>query len=454
MSPKPAGNDLTDIGVAQPNVSTEEGEVPGPWQVARAAELGEWIDACPTPYHAVYNASRRLAGGGFSECDLTEPWRSPVRRGYVPRGGTLVAWSLPDDWEPTSGLRIIAAHTDSPGLRLKPRSAAMSCGWSTLHVEVYGSPILHTWMNRPLRVAGRIFASGEAQSSLVDSSTALVQIPSVAVHLDRQVNVEMRTNAQVDTVGVTGLIPPVDVVGLLAEDAGVQPDAVTGFDVMLVDAAISELIGADRDLLSAPRLDNLCSSWSALEAIVSHAAKGGAGGVGVIVALFDHEEVGSVSDVGADSEFLNLVVRRALRSIGVSSEDFEIAVANSWLCSADMAHATHPARPDLHDPHHQIIPGGGPVLKFNASQRYTTDGASSAFASDLAASAGLPLQRFVMRNDMACGSTVGPAVAARLGVPAFDIGAPQLSMHSARELMATVDVSTYAAFMAAFCGVA
>ncbi|MCB9388993.1 MAG: M18 family aminopeptidase [Acidimicrobiia bacterium] len=421
-----------------------------PHQVAQ--RLGSFIDQCPTPYHVVANASDRIAAFGVPPVDIAEPWGTGARCGQVVQGGTLVAWSLPDDWTPRDGMRIIAAHTDSPGLRLKPHPLGAGAGWATLNVEVYGGPILHTWTNRPLIIAGRVFVRGADAPLLVASTDPVAQIPSVAIHLDRQVNAEMRINAQRDTLGVVGLMHSdsvADVFAATEELAGFAFGDVEGYDLMLVDAQDSVLIGAERELLSAPRLDNLCSSFCAIEAAAAP-MKSGLGGPGVVLALFDHEEVGSVSGVGANSEWLGGILSRAMSTLGYGFDDYRVALANSWLCSADMAHATHPARPELSDPNHAVIPGGGPVLKFNASLRYTTDGESAAYMAQVADDAEVPLQRFVMRNDMPCGSTVGPSLASQLGVRAVDIGAPQLSMHSCRELMATGDVAMYLDVMKSF----
>lgn len=409
----------------------------------RARDLIAFIDACPTPYHAVEEVARRLRDGGFSELDEREAWQiDPGGKHYVVRGGgTLVAFVAGSEPPSHAGFVLVGAHTDSPNLRVKPVPDVSTNGYRQLGVEVYGGVIWHTWLDRDLSLAGRLtLQSGETR--LVRFDRALCRIPNVAIHLNRDVNsAGPQLNAQNHLVPLLGLGDKDDKRGLgalLGEALSVDAAEIVGFDLCLYDLTPARLGGERDELVFAPRLDNLASCHAATTALL---AAGSAGAVTRVVALYDHEEVGSQSAAGAKSRFLSSVLDRVAGSYRDAGRDATSrAFARSLLVSADMAHAVHPNYADKHDKQHAPRLGKGPVIKVNANQSYATDGPSAAAFELACRETGTTPQRFVSRNDMPCGSTIGPISAAAMGIRTVDVGNPMLSMHSCREMAATADV--------------
>jgi aspartyl aminopeptidase len=412
------------------------------------ADLCAFIDASPSPYHAVDSAGALLDVAGFTPLDERDEWGDPSGSHYVVREGSLVAWSVPSDADPASPWRLIGAHTDSPNLRVKPRPDIGTAGARQLGVEVYGGALLNSWLDRDLGLSGRVGLRG-GDTALVLVDRPLLRIPQLAIHLDRDISASgLLLNPQTHLMPVWGIGQP-DVDGFrafLAGELGVAADDVLAWEVMLHDITPSRLIGRDDELLSAPRLDNLCSCWAATRALTT----GDAPAAPAMVVLFDHEEIGSTSREGAGSTIVQAVLERVVDGLGGGVEALRRALAGSVCASADMAHATHPNYPERHDPAHWIALGGGPVIKTNASQRYASDAYSSAVFAEACERAGVPVQQFVSRNDMPCGSTIGPITAARLGIATVDVGAPQLAMHAARELTSAADPGMFAAALAAF----
>lgn len=412
-----------------------------------AIDLAAFIDASPSPFHAVATAAGRLGAAGFEALDEHAAWHHAGRgKHFVVRDGSLVAWVAPADVDPSTPWRIVGAHTDSPNLRVKPRPDTGRAGARQLAVEVYGGPLLNSWLDRDLGLSGRV-ARRDGTLPLLRVDRPLLRIPQLAIHLDRSVNSEgLRLNAQQHLVPLWG-IGEVDEGGFrrfLAAELGAGADDVVAWDVMVHDLTPSALFGRDEELLAAPRLDDLCSSWAAVEALV---AAGDAPAQPAMAVLFDHEEVGSETARGAGSPIVESVLERVL---GGDREAMRRALAGSVCASADMAHATHPSYPERHEPGHWIALGGGPVIKTNVSQRYATDARSAAAFARACEQAGVPVQQYVHRNDLPCGSTIGPITAARLGISVVDVGAPQLAMHSARETMAAADVGMFRSALAAF----
>ncbi len=412
-----------------------------PESPALTRSLLAFIDASPTPFHAVAEARRRLAGHSFSPLDEREPWRleSGGRHVVVRHDSSLVAFALGARPPAEAGFLLVGAHTDSPNLRLKPRAELTRHGCRQLAVEVYGGALLHTWLDRDLSLAGRVFVEGSDEARLLRVGRPLCRVPSLAIHLDREVNekglVLHRQNHLPALVGLgegEGWLNE-----LLAAELGVAPEAIQGCDLMLHDTTPSCVSGLEGEFIHAPRLDNLASCHAALEALATAAP--GRPGPTLVVALYDHEEVGSQSAEGAGSAFLCGLLERLVRATGGSAEDVHRALARSLFVSADMAHAIHPNYADLHEPQHAPRLGAGPVIKVNSSQRYATSGATALRFERAARAAGAPFQRFVMRSDLPCGSTIGPITAARLGVATVDVGNPMLSMHSAREMASSQD---------------
>ncbi len=397
-----------------------------------AVDLCRFIDSSPSPYHAVEEAVLRLTAAGFSESGQDEEPPAPGRH-LVRSGGALVAWA-DEGRSPYAPLRIVGAHTDSPNLRLKPKPDRSSAGCRQVGVEVYGGALLNSWVDRDLGFSGRLVLRSDdgVRVVLVRDDRPVARIPQLAVHLDPGVNEKgLVLNPQVHLSPVlgAGTAQDGDFATMAAVAAGLDPDEVLAFDVMFHDLTPSRLVGIREDMVSAPRIDNLLSCHAGTEALI--AAAEGDGPVPVL-ALFDHEEVGSISSTGAAGPLLERTLRRF---VGLDARP----IGDSVVFSVDGAHATHPNYPERHDPEHRILLDGGPVLKFNARERYATDAVGAGIVRLAAERAGVDLQSFVSRSDMACGSTIGPATAAVLGMRTVDLGVAQLAMHSARELCGSAD---------------
>ncbi len=421
-----------------------------------ARRMLTYIDASPSPFHACAEAAARLEAAGFTALAEVDAWPAAPGRHFVQRGGSLVAWQTAAEHTPATGFRMIGAHTDSPNLRIKPHPDAGRVGCQQLAVEVYGGALLNSWLDRDLGLSGRVVLRGatgpEERLLLVDRP--ICRVPQLAIHLDREITANgLLLNAQQHLSPIWGLgdVTPGGFAAFVAGQLDVEPSAILAWDLMLHDVVPSAVIGADDELISAPRLDNLCSSWAGLEALLAVADEGASAPRQVpLLVLFDHEEIGSTSNRGAASALLPAITERIVRGLGGDREDHLRALAASVCCSADMAHATHPNYADRHEPGHQIALNGGPVLKVNSNVRYASDASSSASFVLACEQAGVPLQRYAHRSDLPCGSTIGPITAAAMGVATVDIGAPQLAMHSARELCGAADPGHYTAAMTAF----
>jgi aspartyl aminopeptidase len=321
-----------------------------------------------------------------------------------------------------------------------------------LAVEVYGGALLNSWLDRDLGLSGRVaLSTGDVR--LVRIDRPLARVAQLAIHLDREVNergVVLDRQAHLAPLWGLGDPRPGELAELVADAIGVAPGAVLSYDLMLHDLTAPVLLGRDEELIAAPRLDNLCSCHAALLALQAVGAAPADAQHTAVVALFDHEEVGSLSSTGASGPLLESVLHRLARASGASDDDWHRMLASSVCVSADMAHAVHPNYPERHEPGHRPIPNAGPAIKTNASVRYGTDAVSAAVFIDACDRAGVPWQHFVSRSNIACGSTIGPITAARLGIPTVDVGCPQLSMHSARELMGAADPGYLAAALTAF----
>ncbi|MEU8897860.1 M18 family aminopeptidase [Nocardia sp. NPDC048505] len=422
--------------------------MPATTTAATASGLCRFIDASPSPFHVCATVATDLDDHGFIRLAEAAAWPSAPGRYYVVRGGSLIAWASADD--DTLPFRVLGAHTDSPNLRVKQQPDLAGAGWQLVGLEPYGGAWLNSWLDRELGLSGRLSVrSGNTlREKLVRIDDPILRVPQLAIHLseDRR-GVQLDPQRHVNAVWGVGERPR-SFLDFVAEQAGVDPGAVLGWELMTHDLTPSRLVGRDQDLLSAPRLDNQATCYAGLQAFLAALAEPGAA-VPVLV-MFDHEEVGSQSDRGAQSELLPTVLERIVLARGGGRAEFLTALAGSVVASGDMAHATHPNYPDRHEPAHRIEVNGGPVLKVNQNLRYATDAAGAGAFALACDQAGVPLQRYVHRADLPCGSTVGPMTAARTGVTTVDVGAPQLAMHSARELMGAADVPAYAAALAAF----
>lgn len=420
-----------------------------------ADDLLSYIAASPTPWHCVAETVRRLEAAGYRALDERERFRlAPGDAVYVVRGASVLALQLGTAPPSEGGFRLVGAHTDSPNLRVKPRGQTSAHGVHQLAVEPYGGVLLHTWLDRDLSLAGRVMlrAGDRVVPALVRFDRPLARVPSLAIHLDRSVNDEgLKLNAQSHLAPLVALASggELRLNELLAEAAGAgAPDAVVGYDLCLYDVVPPARGGVRGELLFAPRLDNQASCHAALSALL--ASKGSSGPAARGIALYDHEECGSTSAQGATSPFLGDVLERVARASDEQSDSFPRAMARSFLISADMAHGLHPNYADKHEPGHRPMLGAGPVLKSNSNQRYATDGEGWARFASWCARADVTPQHFVTRSDLACGSTIGPLSAARLGIRTVDVGNPMLSMHSCREMAAAADVAPMIAVLRAF----
>jgi aspartyl aminopeptidase len=415
------------------------------------ADLLAYLDRSPTPYHAVAETRRRLAAAGFRECAETDVWElSPGDRRYAVRGeASLVAFQVGEEAPAEAGFRIVGAHTDSPNLRLRPQPDVLSQGYRQLAVEPYGGVLLHTWLDRDLSLAGRVTlrAGGATRTLLCDFGRPLLRIPNLAIHLQRELHRKgLELNPQTQLVPVTGLEDGPPWVELLAAElraggqADVAPADVLAFDLMAYDTQPAAVAGVRGEFVQASRLDNLASCHAGVSALLAAADR--ASRATRVLVLYDHEEVGSRSAQGAAGPLLADALARVVAAFkGGEPQGLPRALARSLLVSADMAHAVHPNFADKHADGHRPVIGRGPVIKQNANQSYASDAHTAGLFRALCEEAGLEPQYFVSRNDLACGSTIGPITAARVGIPTVDVGNPMLSMHSCREMAGSADVA-------------
>ena len=416
-----------------------------------AADLLHFIDRSPTPYHAVAEAAQRLEARGFSRLAEADLWdHAAGSRHYVIRNeGSLIAFEVGAESPAAAGFRILGAHTDSPNLRVKPLPDVDAQGYHQLGVEPYGMVLLHTWLDRDLSLAGRVTlqCDGVLETRLVDFGRPLLRIPNLAIHLNREIGEKgLKLNPQQHLAPLLGLADAPAFVELLANELRAQGGRevssadIFAFELMTYDTQASGVSGARGEFIHAPRLDNLASCHASLAALFA-AGDGGPAPFSRIVVLFDHEEVGSRSAAGAAGSYLHDVLERvAMGFKGGEPQALPRALANSMLISVDMAHAVHPNYADRHEPGHRPVIGKGPVIKINSNQAYATDAATSGAFASLCARVDVQPQYFVSRSDLACGSTIGPISAARVGVRTVDVGNPMLSMHSCREMAGTADV--------------
>ncbi len=424
--------------------------------LAHTRQLLDFIDASPTPWHAVAGAEARLQEHGFVRLEEGERWQFAAGgRYYVVRGGASLTAFVPGSGPlAETGFRIVGAHTDSPGLRLKPRPALAGDGLMRLTVEVYGGPILATFADRDLGLAGRVFVRTAAGPSprLVCIDEPLLRLPNLAIHMNREVNEQgLKLNKQTELPLLLGMLDDEGAAEarlrqLLAERAQADAADLLSWDLAAYDVQKGAFWGAEGEFIAAGRLDNLSSCHAALQALTATEAPAAT----CVVALFDHEEVGSESATGAGGSFAADVLGRLCFHAGLDGEDARRAMAKSFFVSADMAHAYQPNFPAAYEPGHKLMVNRGPVIKTHAQQRYTTSAETAARFMAFCEQAGVPYQQYAHRGDLGCGSTIGPIVAARLGIAGVDVGSPMWAMHSARESAGALDQ----AYMVAALGAA
>lgn len=412
-----------------------------------AESLLELIDASPTPFHATSELAALLKAEGFTEVREADTWS--LKKGgryYVTRNdSSLVAFVMGSKPAEQAGFKMIGAHTDSPNLRLKPNPVYQKSGYVQLGVEVYGGVLLTTWTDRDLSLAGRVVLKskkGVPVSRLLKINRPLLRIPQLAIHLNREVNEKgLQLNMQTH-------LPPILQMAeknlssenvlkkLVSRELRCKAEEIVSFDLALYDVQDSTFAGPNNEFVFAPRLDNLASCHAATLGLLEASKQDSATRV---LVFYDHEEVGSETAQGGGSPFLKDALERMVMDSAKPREALMRALAQSIFISADMAHAVHPNYADKHEGQHLPLINAGPVIKTNAGQRYATEGVSSAHFELLCRRAGVNVQKFVVRSDMGCGSTIGPITAANLGVRTVDVGNPMLSMHSIREMAGSQD---------------
>lgn len=402
--------------------------------------LLDFLGKATSPFHAVREMVTELRSADFSELTLSTDWKLQAGRGYflVRNDSSIVAFRLGRDKGALDGLRMVGAHTDSPCLMVKPRPEKESQGYQQLGVEVYGGVLLNPWFDRDLSLAGRVsYLDGEGQlrKALVDFRDPIAVLPSLAIHLDREVNTKRSINAQTDIVPIIGTAESFDLRELLARRVALEyPDVtiarVLDYELCFYDTQAPALVGLEKEFITSARLDNLLSCYAGLQALLDCD-----GSVCSLLVCNDHEEVGSQSAAGAQGPML----RTVLECLAGDTPRYAAMIENSLLISADNAHGVHPNFSSRHDENHGPVLNRGPVIKANANQRYASNSETAALFRQICEELEIPLQSFVVRTDMACGSTIGPITAGELGVRTLDVGAPQFAMHSVREMAGSLD---------------
>jgi len=401
-----------------------------------------YLSSSPCPFHAVEVMRHALEEAGFAELNERDIWSLEQGKYYVVRNASsIIAFNFPGQSDILSGISMVGAHTDSPCLKVKPNPVLNKQGYWQLGVEVYGGVLLNPWFDRDLSLAGRVSyrsTAGKIDSALIDFKRPVAVIPSLAIHLDREANKERSINAQSDIVPILMQADEnesADFNALLAdqlqaEHQDIQIDKVLDYELSFYDSQPAATIGINNEFISSARLDNLLSCYVGLRGLLDANSN-----TPSLVVCNDHEEVGSASSSGAQGPFLKSVLER----IAGSSENFIRMIDRSMMISCDNAHGIHPNYSDKHDGNHEPLLNKGPVIKTNANQRYATNSETSARFRQLCEQAGVPVQDFVTRTDMACGSTIGPITATGIGVKTVDIGVPQFAMHSIRETCGSKD---------------
>lgn len=414
--------------------------------------LLDFLNASPTPFHATTSLAMRLEAAGYRHLDERAPWQTEAGgRYYVTRNdSSIIAFKLGKRPAVDGGIRLVGAHTDSPCLRVKPNPELQRQGFFQLGVEVYGGALLAPWFDRDLSLAGRVTyrRDGKVESQLIDFYQPIAVIPSLAIHLNREANQGWAINPQNELPPILAQLASsetADFRALLAEQLAMEhdfnPDAVLDYELSFYDTQSAAIVGLNQDFIASARLDNLLSCYAGLQALIDADDE-----ETCVLVCTDHEEVGSCSACGADGPFLEQVLRRVLPG----GDAFVRAIQRSLLVSADNAHGVHPNYADKHDGNHGPKLNAGPVIKINSNQRYATNSETAGFFRHLCLENEVPVQSFVVRSDMACGSTIGPITASQLGVRTVDIGLPTFAMHSIRELAGSHDLEHLVKVLTAF----
>lgn len=418
--------------------------------------LLQYLNDSPTAYHAVENGEKILRANGFQELREGKAWSLEKGGRYfvVKNRSCIIAFTVGSGSPAEKGFRIIGAHTDSPGLKIKPEACTVtSDGYVKVNVEVYGGVILSTWFDRPLAIAGKVIVKegNLLKEKLVRIDRPVLMIPNLCIHFHRDVNDKYSCNKQTEMLPLLSMkeesVEKGDyLLNLVEEETGISKEDILDYELFLYEYQKGIFTGKNNEFISASRIDDLAMVYAGLAALTEAEEQEDAYRV---FAAFDNEEVGSASAQGADSGFLSNILTRICRNLGLTEDEYFQAIANSTSVSADTAHAVHPNYSDKHDPECRPVLGGGPVIKYSASQRYSTTAFSAAYFKTACERAGVPCQKFVNRNDIPGGSTIGPAISSLTTIPTVDIGIPILAMHSIREFGAVADsLYTKGAFQA------
>lgn len=411
----------------------------------QAQELLDFIDESPSPWHATSAVVKQLNANGFKPLIESQPWEfSQGGKYYVVRdGASIIAFILGQKPIAESGFKIVGAHTDSPGLRLKPKAAYAKEGIAQLGVEVYGGPLLATFTDRDLSLAGRVVVQNVSTTETheVRLNESIVRLPNLAIHMNRDANEKgLHLHKQTGIPLIFGLAADTAeahklLTEALANELNIKHDDIITWDLNVYDTQKGGLWGAKQEFIANSQLDNLASCHAGLEALIATDQSASTS----MCAFFDHEEVGSESATGASGSFILDIISRICSSTKTSEEDRLRGFANSFFISADMAHAFHPNHPSAYEPNHHATVNQGPVIKVNANQRYSTNADTSARFIQLCKQAKVPYQEYSHRTDLGCGSTIGPTIAAQLGMATVDVGNPMWAMHSIRESAGVLD---------------
>lgn len=416
-------------------------------------DFRDFIAASPSSFHAADEVARRLEHSGFTIHDEKDAWDAAPGGHVMVRGGAVMAWYVPEGAGAESAFRIVGAHTDSPGFSVKPNPDSTRSGWDQVAVEVYGGPIIRSWFDRELTLAGRV-VTRDGRERLV-STGPIARIPNLAIHLERTNDFTPNLQEHLQPIlsahdASAPAFSPVRTA--LATAADLCPEDIVSFELITADTQHGEYFGPDGQFFAAGRMDNLSSVYAGMRAMERASASAAQTSDVLVLAAFDHEEVGSASRAGAAGPILEDVLTRTGTALGMDTEALRRSFTRSSCVSADAAHAVHPNYAAKHDAGHQPAIGLGPVTKINGKQRYATDAVTRARWESVCRDAGVPVQQFVGNNDVPCGSTIGPITATRLGIPTVDVGVPMLSMHSAREMIGVDDQLWLEHALAAYFG--
>ena len=406
-----------------------------------AKQLIDFVHKSPSNYHAVENVKETLLINGFKELDLRERWKVEKDKKYftIKNNSAIMAFKIGNGDLEKDGFKLIGSHTDFPNFKIKPNPEIVTEGYFKLNTEVYGGPILNTWMDRPLSIAGKVVLKSEdvfnPECRLLDIKRPIMIIPNLAIHMNRKVNEGIALGKQKDMLPLVSLVNEEFqkedfLLKLIAKELEVDIEEILDFELSLYEMEKGSIVGLNDEFISCGRLDNMAMVHASIDAIINSETSKST----QVVVCFDNEEVGSSTKQGADSPMLKTILERISYSLGKDKEDLYRALYNSFMVSADMAHALHPNSPEKHDPTNRPIVNKGPAVKISASQSYTTDSESQAVYKSICKAAGVPVQTFVNHSDERGGSTIGPINSTHLDIKSIDIGNPILAMHSIREL--------------------